>query len=86
MERMFVPSVDVFLEDAIDQADPKSTVPAADKLVNTPNFSWQALRILSHKSPHFFHPAQAQIKPLGEFLESVIIQTSKTLEQQQQQQ
>lgn len=85
MERMFVPSVDVFLEDAIDQADPKSTVPAADKLVNTPNFSWQALRILSHKSPHFFHPAQAQIKPLGEFLESVIIQTAKTLEQQQQQ-
>ena len=83
-ERMFVPPIEVFLEDAVDQANPKTSIPATDKLVNTPNYSWQALRILSHKSPHFFHPAQAQIKPLGEFLESVIIQTAKTLEQQQQ--
>ena len=81
-ERMFVPPIEVFLEDAVDQANSKTNIPATDKLVNTPNYSWQALRILSHKSPHFFHPAQAQIKPLGEFLESVIIQTSKTLEQQ----
>lgn len=80
VERMFIPSVDVFLEDAVEQAE-KKQIPSSEKVINNPNYCWQSLRLLSQSSPHFFHPAQAQIKPLSEFLESVIVQTAKTLEQ-----
>lgn len=79
-ERIFVPSLDVFLEEPLEEAKPDSQVPKDDKQICNPNFRWQALRLLSRESTHFFPLAnQSQIRPLEDYLESVIIQTGKEL-------
>ena len=80
-ERIFVPALDVFLGDAIEEAKPDSKIPKESKSINNPNYSWQALRLLSRESPHFFpYSNQAQIRPLDEYLESVVLATAKDFE------
>ena len=77
-ERIFVPPLDIFLEEALEQAKPESQVSKEDKTINKPNYCWQALRLLSRESPHFFpYSNQSQIRPLDEYLENVIVQTAK---------
>ena len=79
-ERIFVPSLDTFLEDAIEEAKPESKVPKEKKTINNSNFAWQCLRLLSRETPHFFpYSSQAQIRPLDEYLESVILATAKDM-------
>ena len=75
--RNFVPDLKGFLEEPIEQADPEARVEAEYKLINNPNFSWRALRVLSHGSSHFFQHTTAPIKQIPEFLEHVMIQTGK---------
>ena len=77
--RMFVPDVEKFLEEAIEQADPVARVEDEYKVINKPNFAWQSLRLLSRSSPHFFQGTTAQIRPLPEYLEHVIVQVGKDL-------
>ncbi len=77
--RVFVPVPEKFLEEPFEQSDPDARIDAEYKLVNNPNFSWQCLRLLSQRSPHFFQGTTAQIKPLPDYLESVILQTGKDL-------
>ena len=80
-ERIFVPSLDIFLDEAVEQASASPPVDPESKVVNNPNYMWQALRLLSRDSAHFFqYAAQAQIKPLPEYLENVIVQTHKDLQ------
>ena len=77
-DRKFVPQLDEFLADAILQSDPKEQVEEEYKLVRSPLFSFRALHLLAQKSPHFFQSNASQlIKSLPEFLEGVILQTSK---------
>lgn len=78
--RVFVPEMKKFLEEPLEQADPEARVEAEYKLVNKPNFTWQALRLLSQSSPHFFQNTTAQIRQLPEYLEHVIVQTGKDLQ------
>lgn len=78
-ERIFVPPMDVFLEDAIEEAKNKD-MPKEKKMINNPNYAWQSLRLLSRDSPHFFpYSGQAQIRSLDEYLESVILASSKDM-------
>ena len=78
--RKFLPLIGPFLEEATLQADPKEQVEEAYKLVKDPNFTFRSLRLLSYQSPHFFQSnASQQVKALPEFLEGVILQTSKDL-------
>lgn len=77
--RVFVPEMEKFLEEPYEQADPEARIDAEYKLVNNPNFSWQCLRMLSQKSTHFFQGTTAQIKPLPDYLDTVILQTGKEL-------
>ena len=78
-ERIFVPSLDIFLEDAIEEAKNKS-MPREKKMISDSNFTWQSLRLLSRESPHFFpYSSQAQIRPLDEYLEAVILATAKDI-------
>lgn len=77
--RKFVPDMEKFLAEPIEQADPDARIEAEYKIINNPNFSWQALRLLSQSSPHFFQNTTAQIKPLSEYLEHVIVQTGKDM-------
>lgn len=80
-ERIFVPSLDIFLEEPLEQSKADSQVPKEDRLISNPNFRWQALRLLSRESTHFFPYAnQSQIRPLEDYLENVIVQTCKDLQ------
>lgn len=78
--RVFVPDTKKFLDEPLEQADPEARIEAEYKLVNNPNFTWQALRLLSQSSPHFFQNTTAQIRQLPEYLEHVIVQTGKELQ------
>ena len=78
--RVFVPDMKKFLDEPLEQADPEARVEAEYKVVNNPNFTWQALRLLSQSSPHFFQNTTAQIRQLPEYLEHVIVQTGKELQ------
>lgn len=81
--RTFVPDMEKFLEEPTEQADPEARIEAEYKVINNPNFAWQALRLLSRGSSHFFQNTTAQIKPLPEYLEHVIVHTSKDLQSSQ---
>ena len=78
--RTFVPDVEKFLEEPAEQADPEARIEAEYKVINNPNVAWQALRLLSRGSGHFFQNTTAQIKPLPEYLEHVIVHTAKDLQ------
>lgn len=80
--RKFVPDMQKFLAEPIDQADPAARIEPEYKVINNPNFSWQALRLLSQNSPHFFQNTTAQIKSLPDYLEHVAVQTGKDMASQ----
>ena len=82
--RVFEPEKVSFLEEPIEQADPEARIEAEYKLVNNESFTWQALRLLSANSAHFFQNTMQQTKPLPDYLEHVILQEGKDLEQQTQ--
>ena len=75
--RNFVPDVKGFLEEPIEQADPEAKIEAEYKMIHNPNFTWQALRLLSQRSSHFFQNTTAPIKQIPDFLEHVMIVTGK---------
>ena len=75
--RKFVPDPHKFIAETIEQAVPEARIEPEYKVINNPNFSWQALRLLSQSSPHFFQNTTAQIKSLPEYLEHVAVQTGK---------
>ena len=81
--RTFVPDLERFVEEPNEQADPEARIEPEYKVINNPNFAWQALRLLSRSSSHFFQNTTAQIKPLPEYLEHVIVQTAKDLQSPQ---
>lgn len=83
--RVFMPDKAKFLEEPIEQADPEAKIEAEYKMVNNPNFTWQALRLLSSTSPHYFQNTTAAIKPIPDYLEHVILQEGKDLQQQRMQ-
>ena len=80
--RKFVPDMEKFLAEPIEQGDPDAKIEPEYKVINNPNFSWQALRLLSASSAHFFQNTTAQIKPLPEYLEHIILQTGKDLQKE----
>ena len=80
--RNFVPDLQKFIAEPVEQADPAARIEPEYKVINNPNFSWQALRLLSQSSTHFFQNTTAQIKSLPEYLEHVAVQTSKDLASQ----
>ena len=82
--RVFRPEKASFLEEAMDQADPEARIETEFKVVNNTNYSWQALRLLSATSSHFFQNTTAAIRPIPDYLEHVVLQEAKDLQQQQQ--
>lgn len=79
--RIFMPEKTKFLEEPIEQADPEAQIDVEFKMVSNTNFTWQALRLLSANSSHFFQNTTAAIKPMPEYLEHVILQEAKDLQQ-----
>ncbi|XP_072543242.1 THO complex subunit 1 [Salminus brasiliensis] len=77
--REFMPSLEDFFEEAIEQADPTNMVEDEYKVVRNSNYGWRALRLLSRRSPHFFQPTNQQFKSLDEYLENMVIKLAKEL-------
>ncbi|KAG9339207.1 hypothetical protein JZ751_024066 [Albula glossodonta] len=77
--REFMPTLEEFFEEAIEQADPANMVEDEYKVVRNSNYGWRALRLLSRRSPHFFQPTNQQFKSLADYLESMVIKLAKEL-------
>uniref|UniRef100_A0A8D3D121 THO complex 1 n=1 Tax=Scophthalmus maximus TaxID=52904 RepID=A0A8D3D121_SCOMX len=77
--REFMPSLDEFFAEAIEQADPANMVEAEYKVVRNPNYGWRALRLLSRRSPHFFQPTNQKFKSLADYLDSMVSKLAKEL-------
>uniref|UniRef100_A0A8B9P399 THO complex subunit 1 n=1 Tax=Apteryx owenii TaxID=8824 RepID=A0A8B9P399_APTOW len=78
-EREYMPTLEEFFEEAIEQADPENMVENKYKAVNNSNYGWRALRLLARRSPHFFQPTNQQFKSLPEYLENMVIKLAKEL-------
>ncbi|XP_077374647.1 THO complex subunit 1 [Festucalex cinctus] len=77
--REFMPSLDEFFAEAIEQADPVNMVEEEYKVVRNPNYGWRALRLLSRRSPHFFQPTNQKFNSLADYLDSMVSKLAKEL-------
>ncbi|XP_061588410.1 THO complex subunit 1 [Cololabis saira] len=77
--REFMPSLDEFFAEAIEQADPANMVEDEYKVVRNANYGWRALRLLSRRSPHFFQPTNQKFKSLADYLDSMVSKLAKEL-------
>ncbi|KAK2173448.1 hypothetical protein NP493_873g01065 [Ridgeia piscesae] len=80
--RNFLPSMEEFFEEAIEQADPEAMIEDAYKLVNKKGYAWKALRLLALRSAYFFAQQPAiggQQKPLAQYLEQMISKLAKDM-------
>ncbi|XP_048363365.1 THO complex subunit 1 [Sphaerodactylus townsendi] len=77
--REYMPTLEEFFEEAIEQAVPENMVENKYKVVNNSNYGWRALRLLARRSPHFFQPTNQQFKSLPEYLENMVIKLAKEL-------
>ncbi|XP_014890082.1 THO complex subunit 1 isoform X2 [Poecilia latipinna] len=77
--REFMPSLDEFFAEAIEQADPVNMVEEEYKVVRNPNYGWRALRLLSRRSPHFFQPTNQKFKSLADYLDTMVCKLAKEL-------
>uniref|UniRef100_A0A8C6LMF0 THO complex subunit 1 n=1 Tax=Nothobranchius furzeri TaxID=105023 RepID=A0A8C6LMF0_NOTFU len=77
--REFMPSLDEFFAEAIEQADPANMVEEEYKVVRNPNYGWRALRLLSRRSPHFFQPTNQKFKSLADYLDTMVCKLAKEL-------
>ncbi|XP_071766952.2 THO complex subunit 1 [Centroberyx gerrardi] len=77
--REFMPSLDEFFAEAIEQADPANMVEDEYKVVRNSNYGWRALRLLSRRSPHFFQPTNQKFKSLADYLDSMVSKLAKEL-------
>lgn len=76
-DRDFLPSLEGYFEEAIEQIDPAAMVEEEYKRVNDSNFGWRALRLLARRSPHFFTHSNNPINKLPEYLETMIKKIAK---------
>ncbi|XP_077991369.1 THO complex subunit 1-like [Glandiceps talaboti] len=77
--RQFIPTMEDFFEESIDQADPEAMVEDEYKLVNNSNYAWRALRLMARKSPHFFQPSNQPCKSIPVYLENMITKLAKEM-------
>jgi len=68
----FLPTLENFFEEAIEQGDPAAGIEEEYKVINNPNFQWKSLRLLARRSHHFFTPSTTPFKVLPDYLKSVI--------------
>jgi len=78
-ERDFLPSLEVYFEEAIEQLDPKNQVEEQYKKVNDGSWGWRALRLMSRRSSHFFTHGNNPIAKLNVYLETMLDKMSKEM-------
>ncbi|CAG5115129.1 unnamed protein product, partial [Candidula unifasciata] len=70
--RVFLPKLDEFFANAIEQADPEAMVEEQYKDINQHNFQWKAYRLLARSSPHFFVHTNTPGLPLTVHLKEIV--------------
>jgi len=78
-DRDFLPSLENYFEEAIDQLDPRNEIEEAYKKVNNGEWGWRALRLMSRRSSHFFISGNNPIAKLPEYLESMLGKMAKEM-------
>jgi len=78
-ERDFLPSLENYLEEAIEQLDPKNEIEETYKKVNNGEWGWRALRLMSRRSTHFFISGNNPIDKLPKYLESMLGKMAKEM-------
>ncbi|XP_049777025.1 THO complex subunit 1 [Schistocerca cancellata] len=71
-DRDFLPTLESYFQEAIEQLDPAAQVEDEYKKVFDANFGWRALRLLARRSPHFFTHSNNPIHKLSDYLETMI--------------
>ncbi|XP_031561459.1 THO complex subunit 1-like [Actinia tenebrosa] len=78
-KRVFLPTLEDYFGEAIEQADPEGMVEDEYKVIKNSNFGWRALRLLARRSQHFFQPSSNPFKTLPDYLESVVQQLAQEI-------
>jgi len=71
-ERDFLPSMDEYLSEAVEQLDPAQQVEETYRKVHDGQWGWRALRLLAKKSPYFFTYGNAPIGTLPKYLTTML--------------
>lgn len=78
-DREFLPTLEEFFANAIEQNDPEAMVEDQYKDINNQNFQWRALRLLARRSPHFFLHTNQPAIPVNTYLEQMISKVAKEM-------
>merc|ERR1719427_784732 len=78
-DRDFLPSLENYFEEAIEQLDPKNEIEDTYKKVNNGEWGWRALRLMSRRSSHFFISGNNPIAKLPKYLESMLGKMAKEI-------
>jgi len=78
-DRDFLPSLQNYFEEAIEQLDPVNQVEDEYKKVNNGEWGWRALRLMSRRSSHFFISGNNPIAKLPEYLETMLGKMAKEM-------
>ncbi|XP_041358036.1 THO complex subunit 1-like [Gigantopelta aegis] len=81
-KRIFLPGIEEYFGEAIEQIDPEAQVEDEYKLINQRAFQWKSLRLLARKSPHFFTHSTSPSLPLPKYLENILSKLAKELPNQ----
>uniref|UniRef100_A0A915L0S9 THO complex subunit 1 n=1 Tax=Romanomermis culicivorax TaxID=13658 RepID=A0A915L0S9_ROMCU len=60
-EREFIPDLEAFIEEPLEQIDLACQIEDEYKIVSNENFQWRAMRLTLLKSPHFFNQPNANV-------------------------
>ncbi|XP_033738778.1 LOW QUALITY PROTEIN: THO complex subunit 1-like [Pecten maximus] len=80
-KRLFLPTLEDYFAEAMDQADPEAMVEDEYKMINEQIFQWKSLRLLARRSPHFFTHTNKPAIPLSEYLEAMLNKIAKEIPQ-----
>lgn len=78
-DRMFLPTLEDFFEEAIEQNDPAQQVEEEYKLINEQTFQWKALRLLARRSPQFFTNSTTPALELKVYLKGMLSKIAKEI-------
>merc|ERR1712098_581177 len=78
-DRDFLPSLENYFEEAIEQLDPKNKIEDTYKKVNNGEWGWRALRLMSRRATHFFIAGNNPIARLPEYLETMLGKMAKEM-------
>ncbi|CAC5356367.1 THOC1 [Mytilus coruscus] len=78
-KRVFLPSLEDYFSDAIDQNDPEAMIEDQYKLINDQIFQWKSLRLLARRSPHFFTHTNTPAVPQPQYLEMMLNRLAKEI-------